>query len=140
MYRFYTIIVNGKPRPQARHRHTKAGFTYDPSSKYKKDFITQVRSQAPNPPLNGRISLKAIFSMPYVKKHYRTGKYSGMLKANSPYEYTIKPDIDNLLKFVLDAGNKVLWYDDSQIWKVETEKVYSEIPSILLEIMEEPRI
>ena len=25
----------------------------------------------------------------------------------------------------MDAGNKVLWHDDCQIWKVTMEKVYS---------------
>ena len=74
--------------------------------------------------------------MPYVKKHYRTGKYSGELKPNPPYEYVIKPDIDNMLKFIMDSGNKILWVDDSQIWKVEMEKVYSEIPSTTIDIEE----
>ena len=74
--------------------------------------------------------------MPYVKKHYRTGKYSGELKPNPPFAYVIKPDIDNLLKFIMDSGNKILWVDDSQIWKVEMEKVYSEIPSTTIEIEE----
>ena len=66
--------------------------------------------------------------MPFVKKHYRTGKYSGELKPNPPLAYTNKPDIDNMLKFVMDAGNNVIWYDDSQIFKVEMEKVYSLSP------------
>lgn len=63
--------------------------------------------------------------MPYVKKHYRTGKFSNELKPNPPLSYRIKPDIDNLLKFVMDAGNGVLWKDDSQIYKVDMEKIYS---------------
>jgi len=134
---FFTIKVKGKPKPQQRHRHTKAGFTYDPSSQYKKDFIAQAMAQAPKLPLKGIISLRAIFKMPYVKKHYRTGKFAGQLKPNPPIEYIIKPDIDNLIKFVLDAGNKILWHDDSQVYKVEMEKIYCEEPCTLLEIMEE---
>ena len=43
------------------------------------------------------------FQFPWPKKWYRTGKYSGQLKDNAPIEHTIKPDIDNLLKFVMDA-------------------------------------
>ena len=63
--------------------------------------------------------------MPYAKKHYRTGKFSNELKPNPPISYKIKPDIDNLLKFVMDVGNGVLWKDDSQIYKVDMEKIYS---------------
>lgn len=137
MINIYKIEITGsKPKPQQRHRHTRAGFTYDPSRKHKKDFIAQIGSKAPKQPLKGDISLKVTFAMPYVKKHYRTGKYSGELKPNPPYEYVIKPDIDNLLKFIMDSGNKILWVDDSQIWKVEMEKVYSEIPSTTIEIEE----
>ena len=122
------ITIKGSPKAQKRHRHTKAGFTYDPSKEDKKDFLALIHAKAPKQPLKGDISLKVTFAMPYVKKHYRTGKYSGELKPNPPYEYVIKPDIDNLLKFIMDAGNKILWVDDSQIWKVEMEKVYSLSP------------
>jgi Holliday junction resolvase RusA-like endonuclease len=63
--------------------------------------------------------------MPYPKKYFRTGKFKGQLKANAPEKFINRPDIDNLLKFVMDAGNKVLWHDDCQIWKVTMEKIYS---------------
>ena len=130
------ITIKGSPKAQKRHRHTKAGFTYDPSKEDKKDFLALIHAKAPKQPLKGDISLKVTFAMPFVKKHYRTGKYSGELKPNQPHAYTNKPDIDNMLKFVMDAGNNVIWYDDSQVWKVEMEKVYSEIPSTTIEIEE----
>ena len=119
------IKIDGKPKPQQRHRHTKKGFTYDPSSKDKKDLLTLIHSQAPKKPFEGGITLYVRFCMPYVKKHYRTGKFSNELKPNPPLSYRIKPDKDNLLKFVMDAGNGVLWKDDSQIYKVDMEKIYS---------------
>ena len=75
--------------------------------------------------------------MPYAKKYYRTGKYSNELKPNPPKSHCIKPDIDNLLKFVFDMGNKLLWKDDSQIYRVQMEKVYSTEPSTKLIIIEE---
>ena len=130
------IIIKGKPKAQQRHRHTKRGFTYDPSKSDKKDFLALIHAEAPKQPLKGDLSIKVVFGMPYVKKHYRTGKYSGELKPNPPHAYTNKPDIDNLLKFVMDAGNNVIWYDDSQIWKVEMEKIYTEHPLTSIEIKE----
>ena len=36
----------------------------------------------------------------------------------------------------MDAGNKVIWYDDSQIWKVKMKKIYTENPLTLIEIKE----
>lgn len=46
-----------------------------------------------------------------------------------------RPDIDNYLKLLLDAGNGYLWADDGQIVKVTAEKVYGE-PEIRLELNE----
>ena len=131
------IKIDGKPKPQQRHRHTKKGFTYDPSSKDKKDLLTLIHSQAPKKPFEGGITLYVRFCMPYVKKHYRTGKFSNELKPNPPLSYRIKPDIDNLLKFVMDAGNGVLWKDDSQIYKVDMEKIYSVIGYTNITVVED---
>ena len=119
------LIVQGDPKPQKRHRHTSRGWTYDPSSKDKKAFILMLRSNAPKTPLNGALPVTIRFSMPYPKKYFRTGKFKGQLKANAPEKFINRPDIDNLLKFVMDSGNKTLWNDDCQIWKVTMEKVYS---------------
>ena len=123
--RFY---IKGSPKAQKRHRHTKKGFTYDPSVSDKRDFLALIHSQAPKTPLYGGISIEVRLDMPYPKKHLRTGKFAGELKPNAPYIHTIKPDIDNMLKFIMDSGNGVIWHDDSQIWKVEIEKTYSLIP------------
>lgn len=39
-----------------------------------------------------------------------------------------KPDADNLLKFLKDCGNGVLWADDSQVCEVTARKIYSDKP------------
>ena len=131
------INIEGKPKAQQRHRHTKKGFVYDPSKKDKEDILMLMRSEAPKEPFNGAISLYIRFSMPYVKKHYRTGKFSKELKPNPPIAYKIKPDIDNMLKFLMDAGNKVFWNDDSQIYRVQMEKIYAVKPGTKITIVED---
>lgn len=45
-----------------------------------------------------------------------------------------KPDIDNLIKFVLDCGNGLLWVDDRKIVYLTAEKVYSKSPKTIIEI------
>ena len=49
---------------------------------------------------------------------------------------TKKPDIDNIVKIVLDALNKMAFKDDNQITKLEVEKVYSEKEKIFIRIEE----
>ena len=64
--------------------------------------------------------------MPRPKSHYRTGKYSHLIKAkNARAFHGVKPDIDNLVKFYMDLMNKVFYVDDSQICALATIKVYS---------------
>ena len=43
---------------------------------------------------------------------------------NNKISPTKKPDIDNIVKIVLDAMNKFAFKDDTQITKLEVEKIY----------------
>lgn len=38
-----------------------------------------------------------------------------------------RPDVDNLSKSVLDAGNGVLWHDDDQVVRLVVEKRYAAV-------------
>ena len=62
--------------------------------------------------------------MPRPKNHYRTGKYKHLLKDNIPEYVSVRPDLDNYLKLLLDVMNKGFYVDDSQVVKLQAEKVY----------------
>ena len=47
-----------------------------------------------------------------------------------------KPDIDNLMKTVLDACNNYLWKDDNQIAEITSSKRYGIEPKIIIRIEE----
>ena len=47
---------------------------------------------------------------------------------------TKKPDADNIIKIVLDALNKVAFYDDAQVAKICFEKRYSKMPRLEITI------
>ena len=49
---------------------------------------------------------------------------------------TIKPDIDNIGKVVLDALNKFAFKDDNQVCKFTIQKKYSLIEKIYIKIEE----
>ena len=49
---------------------------------------------------------------------------------------TKKPDIDNIVKIVLDAMNKMAFKDDNLITKLEVEKVYADEEKIYVRIEE----
>jgi len=127
------LTVLGEPTAQARHRHfqlkgVKHVQTYDPSKGKKGTFASILQENAPEIPLEDPILLTLIFYMPRPKGHYGTGRNEGVLKASSPEWHTGRPDIDNLVKFVQDALNKIYWKDDSQICQLRAVKLYSGKP------------
>ena len=49
---------------------------------------------------------------------------------------TKKPDIDNIVKIVLDSMNKFAFKDDTQITKLEVEKKYGLEEKVYIKIEE----
>ena len=49
---------------------------------------------------------------------------------------TKKPDIDNIVKSILDSMNKFAFKDDNQITKLEVEKKYSLEDKVYVKIEE----
>jgi Holliday junction resolvase RusA-like endonuclease len=60
------------------------------------------------------------------KTHYKSGKNANVLKDTSPKYNTNNKDLDNMVKFVLDALNDKLYLDDRQIFEITCSKLYSE--------------
>ena len=78
------------------------------------------------------------FYMPRPKSHYRTGKYSHLLKESCKdiINHSVTPDLDNLIKYISDVMNKGFYKDDSQICSIQAEKKYSD-PARTVVIIEE---
>jgi Holliday junction resolvase RusA-like endonuclease len=84
-------------------------------------------------PFEGRVSveIKAYLKIPknMTKKDIKKVE-EGLL---SP---TKKPDIDNIVKVILDALNKMAFKDDTQITKLLVEKYYAEEESVYIKVEE----
>ena len=124
------FTVLGNPKPLKRHRHSKFG-TYDPSKKDKKDFYFQALKHKPSKPFSKNVFLNLNFHIKRPKSHYRTGKYSHLLKLNKCYHHsyhTQKPDLSNLIKFVEDAleGANGFFTDDCKIVDIIAKKFWVE--------------
>ena len=120
--------VKGSPVAQKRHRHAKRGnatITYDPSSKEKEIFLWQVKDMEPKEPLEGPLRMRLYFKIQRPKSHFGTGRNSKTIKDGMPKYAKSRPDIDNYIKFVMDALGKGRFFkDDSQIVMLEAYKMY----------------
>ena len=125
------IIGKGRPR-----LNLYTGVVYTP--KRTKDYESLVEQyfllKYPRfKVLEGRIkvSIIAYFSIPKTTKK---ADINEMLENNiSP---TKKPDIDNIVKSILDSMNKFAFKDDNQITKLEVEKKYSLEDKVYVKIEE----
>lgn len=125
--------VVGKGRPRL---NTYSGIVYTPTK--TKDYETLIEQyfllKYPKfKAFEGRVkvSIIAYFAIPKATKK---SDINEMLDNNiSP---TKKPDIDNIVKVVLDSMNKFAFKDDNQITKLEVEKKYSIEDKIYIKIEE----
>ena len=133
-----SFTITGQPVALKRHRPSARGGYYDPSSKDKKQIWLQIAKYKPKQPLKGDIYLKVVFYLKRPKKHYRTGKYSHLLKDayKDMVYHSFKPDLDNLVKLIADIIQPQMIIDDSQICMLQAEKMYSTNPRTEVVIQE----
>ena len=121
----FESIINFEPVSLKRHRHRLKGGTYDPSKKDKDDFI-KVIENFPEEKMTKPIKCVLNFYCKRPKTHYKTGKNAHILKDTAPKYNINNKDLDNMVKFVLDALNDKLYTDDSLIFEITCSKMYSE--------------
>lgn len=132
------IIIPGNPEPQLRPRATRMGKgirLYDP--KKTTDYKHHVRMNASNQWKLGALvgAIKVTLTI-YRKIQKSTTKRDLPLKKSGSIRPTVKPDVDNYTKGILDALNGVAWSDDSQVVTLIAHKYYSDEPRVEIEIEE----
>ncbi len=116
--------INFEPVSLKRHRHRLKGGTYDPSKKDKDDFV-KVVGELPLEKMTKPIKCTLHFFCKRPKNHYKTGKNAHILKDTAPKYNTNNKDLDNMVKFVLDALNDKLYTDDCLVVEINCIKTYS---------------
>jgi Holliday junction resolvase RusA-like endonuclease len=129
--------VMGKPVPKARARVTRSGHAYTPAK--TKDYERLVQDVAiiemkklvdADPDYNlysGPLVMMLAVYMPVPKSWSKSKTEMALAGAIAP---TSKPDLDNVVKSVSDALNKICYVDDSQIVDLIVSKRYSLYPRV----------
>jgi Holliday junction resolvase RusA-like endonuclease len=138
------ISIPGEPVAQGRGRigkvKLKTGLTiskiFDPtkSRNWKataQDHMRRQMDAAGVPPLTGAVRLDVIARFTCPKSDFRK------TLPRPERLHTKKPDADNVLKAVKDAGKGVLWLDDSQVADVRIRKftaAQGEAPGLIVTV------
>lgn len=110
-----TIEVPFKPEPKGRPRFTRFGNVYTPQKTaeaemlFQQVFLLQNVNMITEP-----CRLQVVFHLKRPKSA-KGRKYP-----------SVKPDLDNYLKMIMDAANGILYEDDKLICAITAAKIYSD--------------
>ena len=118
------IIIPGAPVPKMRPR-LGLNCVYDKQHYKKVGLQSYIASKYGKPLFDGPLSVTIYYLMPIPDSW-------PAYKKRRPPIHVDKPDCDNLTKWILDAGNGILWKDDSQIFAISEMKRYDNDPKTVM--------
>jgi len=135
-----SFIVYGTPVAKSRARFGNGHHFTPKRTREEQARVAQaISSEWMLPPLTGAVVLDLVYVFERPKSHYRTGRYSHLLKDNAPKYHIIKPDRDNLEKLTKDAMTTAgVWKDDCQVVAGSTSKRYGAEARVEITIRELP--
>lgn len=130
------FVVPGNPRGKGRPRMTRNGHVYTPAETAAYENLIALAckdARGDNSPYNSPVSVHI-----YVGKQVPASKSKRTKQAMLAGEIrpATKPDLDNVIKAVLDGCNGVAYLDDKQIVELSTEAWYADEPRIVVKIKE----
>ena len=123
------IEIDGDPLFLQRPQNGKHGF-YDPQFIAKKNFAHIVKEKYKGKPIDEEVSLDLAF---YLKMAESWSKKKKERLNMQPH--TGKKDLDNAIKFILDALNGVVWLDDSIIFEIHATKHWAYEGKTVIEVL-----
>lgn len=123
--------LDGAPRGQGRPRWGNGRMYKAGIDVVWEDAIREAYKAAhPDAPMYEEAAAVLVECYVPIPKSDNKAKKADKLSGATPC--TVKPDIDNVVKSVLDALNGVAWEDDKQINSIWAAKIYSDRPRLVV--------
>lgn len=134
----FSIETNPVPKGRPRFRRTKTFITtYTPKKTLDFEGLVRKHSQeamGPTEPLETPVWIALYFRLPIPESYSKKRKEACLSGSEKPIK---RPDIDNLVKSVLDGMNGVVFKDDCQITVMHCTKTYSNVPGVNILVKED---
>jgi len=118
----------GIPVPQGSKRHVGNGIMIEQSAglpAWRNQLIYDIQKAANGFQFEGGINVTLDFRFPRLKSHYRTGQYAHLLKDDAPTYKISRPDIDKIIRAVMDAMTySGVIKDDANCYLIMSSKMY----------------
>ena len=136
----FEIRLNIVPEPKQSTKFTRSGFAYTPRN--KADYQNAIKQAVmnskdlPEKPLDCPLLIEVVFGFPINESDLSTKKKREFFSWNDKWLFanSKRNDLDNLLKPVADALNKVVIADDGLIVKSDLTKIKVERPFIEIKL------
>jgi len=128
----FTVNVN----PMGAVRMTQRGKWKSDSAQRYLAYKSQIGFEARKhikTPLSGPVHAVIRFYYPIPSRFNKLQKEKAR---NGELAPVVKPDLDNCVKGIFDALNKIAWNDDNQVIAASASKLYSDQPRIEIRIFE----
>ncbi len=116
-----TIKIPGRPKGKSRPRFAN-GHAYTPKTTrdYEKEIAACYQEQDGRKHVGGlALTVEAVFKIP--ESWNKKKKWETINEGRRP---EVRPDIDNIVKVVMDGLNGIAYEDDSQIVEITARKIY----------------
>jgi crossover junction endodeoxyribonuclease RusA len=122
--------VPGKPIPQGGMTAFNRGNKVTVAHKRPKELmnwralVTLTAAKHFPQPITGAVRLDVAFMLTRPKSHYGSGRNSDVVRPTAPVYPTVSPDIDKILRALLDSLSTIAFVDDKQVIHVNVTKQY----------------
>lgn len=122
----YTLEIDVRPFPKERPRLSRGRIVYTPhkTRNFENQIAYEWKKKYKGLILKGAVKLDLVFVFKKAKSCKKTF-------------HTQRPDIDNLLKSILDGLNKVAFVDDCQVVELNSKKLFASTDAVLISITEQ---
>lgn len=132
------LVVYKEPHPKERPRVTMVAghpkiYTPRATQEYEKEISAAWGKANGHLPYTGPVVVRIVLGMK-IPKGSSKAKIKKML--DRQIRPTVKPDVDNCAKSILDALNGLAYVDDNQIVSLTVRKFYTDTPKVLIKVAE----
>lgn len=131
------LTIAGQPQAKQRSRKGKHGNWYNPQSEEMDIVKRHIKDQLPSEFILIDKKIPVILNATFFiepSKSMATKKFIDLIK-NEDIPHIIKPDRDNLDKYIMDCMSDIIFHDDCQVYSGELNKVWSMNPRTEIEVI-----
>lgn len=121
---FYRVVLTGSPRPLKRPKFVRRGpHSFAVNTQKQEMIFDKIKLSTQVKLIEGPVHMFIVFHMP-IAASWSQKKRDFVKEKYCP----TKPDLDNLIKYLLDVLTGIAFHGDQQVVSIEAEKVYSDEP------------